>query len=830
MKKILLTLICTATCTSFSLATPRSAREAQEIASQFFARHTLNTRGSMASANVTLAATSTQLQTVRPQTRQTADQPAYYIYNQGDRGFVIVSGDDRMASILGYSFENPFSEANLPDNMRFWLNQYVLQQQQLESTADTPSETTATSAAANNFAPSVAPLLGDIRYDQGDPYNRLCPTVNGRRCVTGCVATAMANILSYYQYPTKGTGSHSYVSQTNQLSVSFDYANTTFDWNNILKQYVSGQYNDTQANAIAQLMLACGVACDMNYDPSASGSSVYTAVSGMKNYLGYNPYAYCARGDHYSPTEWVNMIKTELNAQRPVYFTASDNSYTGHAFILDGYDEEGLMHVDWGWSGMSNGYYLVAELQPGASGTGGGDGSGYQFEQIMVVGLAPSTMLSDKVSHFEAYDLSYNAANKTFTVNNIFNYSETFNGSMAIVAGNDERQFAISQVQDLQGLNNLYGYKNIQFGMQVLPVLVDGVYDIFIGTKLAGNSKWDKVPCEYASSPKYSLVVENGTATVVTENSDLTNPNVTVKSDGTLHSNRLATFTITISNPRANNDFLGHMELDIVDNSGTTIESIRLQQLYLKPGESKVLTRTITMPDVIGNVTVKPIWVHNNYQRYVVGTPASFYVFSQGTPATGFTTSDVKLANTSVEQGSAFTCTGTLTLNNDGDYYETQLVAYLYSPNTGTYETSSPMTPVSVEKSGPKTFSIDLNIPADTKTGRYQFQLFSYESGQFHQLFNENVRITAYTGIESVSTADALRLVSADASGISLSSSQAVRSLSLYDLQGRLLRTSFSSEGSGRYRMATDGLPAGTYIIQATLANGSKQTIKCFLR
>lgn len=228
--------------------------------------------------------------------------------------------------------------------------------------------------------------------------------------------------------------------------------------------------------------------------------------------------------------------------------------------------------------------------------------------------------------------------------------------------------------------------------MQVLPVLVDGVYDIFIGTKLAGNSKWDKVPCEYASSPKYSLVVENGTATVVTENSDLTNPNVTVKSDGTLHSNRLATFTITISNPRANNDFLGHMELDIVDNSGTTIESIRLQQLYLKPGESKVLTRTITMPDVIGNVTVKPIWVHNNYQRYVVGTPASFYVFSQGTPATGFTTSDVKLANTSVEQGSAFTCTGTLTLNNDGDYYETQLVAYLYSPSTGAYETSSPMT------------------------------------------------------------------------------------------------------------------------------------------
>lgn len=828
MKNILLTLICTATCTSFSLAAPRSASEAQEIASQFFASHTLNTRGNMASANVTLAATSTQLQTVRPQTRQTADQPAYYIYNQGDNGFVIVSGDDRMASILGYSFENPFSEANLPDNMRFWLNLYVQQQQELESKANEPSQTYSTSTAASNFAPSVAPLLGDIRYDQGDPYNRLCPTVNGQRCVTGCVATAMANVLSYYQYPTQGTGSHSYTSSTHKLDLSFDYGNTTFDWSNILKQYVSGQYNSTQANAIAQLMLACGVACDMNYDPSASGSSVHTAVSGMKSYLGYNPYAYCARGDHYSPTEWVNMIKTELNAQRPVYFTASDNSYSGHAFILDGYDEQGLMHVDWGWSGMSNGYYLVADLQPGASGTGGGDGSGYQFEQTMAVGLAPSTMLSEKISYFEAYNLNYNAVNQLFTVNNIYNYSGTFNGTMAIVAGNDERQFAISQVENINNLNNLYGYQSIQFGLQIPPVLVDGVYDIFIGTKLSGNSEWDKAPCEYAASPNYSLVVENGTATVVAENNELTPPDITIKTDGTLHSNRLATFTITFSNPRSNNDFLGHMELDITNNSGTTLESIRLLQLYLKPGESKVITRTITMPDAIGNITLNPIWVHNNYQRYVVGTPVSYYVFSQGTPSSGYTASDIKLASSSAEQGSAFNCTGTLTLNDDGDYYDTQLVAYLYNPSTGAYETSSSMKAVSVNKSAATTFNIDLNIPSDTKTGRYQYQLFSYESGQFHQLFSENVRVTAYTGIESVSTGNGLSLISADASGISLSCGQGVRNLRLYDLQGRLLRSSFSSEGSGRYRIATDGLPTGTYIIQATLDNGSQQQIKCF--
>lgn len=827
MKKILLLLISTATGTTLSLASPRSVQEAQKVAEQFFARHTVSTRGAAATGAVALAATSDQLQTLRPHTRLAAGQPAYYIYNQGDRGFVIVAGDDRMTSILGYSFENAFSEASLPDNMRFWLNGYVLQQEALEQQGEV--QPTVTQAAASNFAPSVAPLLGDIRYNQGDPFNRLCPIVNGQRCVTGCIATAMANILSYYRYPTQGTGSHTYTSQTNRLSVSFDFANTTFDWNNILPQYNNGQYTDAQAQAIAQLMLACGVASDMDYDPSASGASVHTALSGLINYLGYNPYAYCARGDHYSPTEWTDMIKTELNAQRPVYFTASDNSYTGHAFILDGYDEQGLMHVDWGWSGMSNGYFLVTDLQPNASGTGGGDGSGYQFEQNMIVGLAPSTQLADKHSYFEATQLTYNKLSNIFTVSNIFNYAGTFSGNLAIVASNDERQFAISDIQSVQGLNNFYGYNNMSFSLQLPPILIDGVYDIIIGTKLSGHNRWDKAPCEYGSNASYHLVVQNGRGTIVTENDDLTNPNVTIKPEGNLHSNRLATFTITVSNPRTNADFLGHMEMDLTDANGNTLQSVRLQQVYLKPGESQVITRTITMPDFVGALTIKPIWVHNNYQRYAVGQTTNAYVFSQGTPASGITASDVSLTSTSAEQGAPFTCRGSLNLSGEGDYYETQLVGYLYNATTNTYETSSPMQPIEVDKSGPKAFSLNLNVPRTLRTGRYQFLLFTYNgnTGEFHQLWSENVRVTAYTGIESVDTGEGLRLTATDDAGFSLSCGQAVRSLSLYDLQGRQLSRTFRTESSGRYRLESGHLPAGTYIIRAILADGSSQQIKC---
>lgn len=827
MKKILLLLISTATGTTLSLAAPRSVQEAQKVAEQFFARHTVSTRGAAATGAVTLAATSDQLQTLRPHTRLAAGQPAYYIYNQGDRGFVIVAGDDRMTSILGYSFENAFSEASLPDNMRFWLNGYVLQQEALEQQGEV--QPTATQAAASNFAPSVAPLLGDIRYNQGDPFNRLCPLVNGRRCVTGCVATAMANLLSYYRYPTRGTGSHTYTTDTHGLSVSFDFANTTFDWNNILPQYNSGQYTDAQAQAIAQLMLACGVASDMDYDPSSSGAFEHVALAGMIRYLGYNPYAYCASGDHYSPTEWTDMIKTELNARRPVYFSASDNSYAGHAFILDGYDEQGLMHVDWGWSGMSNGYFLVTDLQPSASGTGGGDGSGFQFDQTMMVGLAPSTQLSDKKSYFEADQLTYNQLGNIFTVSNIFNATGTFSGNMAIVAGNDERQFVISDMLSLQSLETGYGYTSITFSLQLPPILLDGVYDIFIGTKLSGQNRWDKAPCEYGSSASYHLVVQNGRGTIVTENDDLSDPNVTIQPEGSLHSNRLATFAITISNPRTNADFLGHMEMDLIDASGQTLQSVRLQQVYLQPGESQVITRTITMPDFVGALTIQPIWVHNNYQRYAVGQPLHADVLPQGTPASGVTASDISLVSAIAEQGTPLTCRGSLNLSGEGDYYEAQLVGYLYNPRTHTYDVSSPMQTVAVDNSGPKAFSLNLNVPKAQPLGSYQFVLFQYKttSGEFLQLWSGNVNIMAYTGIESVDTGEGLRLTATDDAGFSLSCGQTVRSLSLYDLQGRQLSRTFRTEGSGCYRLESGHLPAGTYIIRAILADGSSQQIKC---
>ena len=241
-------------------AAPRSAEEAKILATEFFSGKKLKTRS--VTTPVVLAATSLELENVSTRLSQS---PAYYIYNQNQTGFVIISGDDRMDPILGYSLEQEFNKDSLPDNMRFWLTLYSLKQQ----TLDTETTSVITSPQRNNeqFAESVSPLLGAIQYDQGAPYNKKCPDFNGQKCVTGCVATAMASILRYYRYPNQGTGSNSYTTATHKFQLSMDFSKTTFDWDNILPLYINNSYSKEQADAIAELMLACGIACKIRQQP-----------------------------------------------------------------------------------------------------------------------------------------------------------------------------------------------------------------------------------------------------------------------------------------------------------------------------------------------------------------------------------------------------------------------------------------------------------------------------------------------------------------------------------------------------------------------------------
>ena len=264
MKKLLL-LSLVLLCSLTAWTAQRSPEEALSIARTFFIQSseavTRNT------GDIQLVAVSNDL--LKSVSTRSVEGTAFYVYNHGQSAYVIVSGDDRMKPVLGYSDRGAFVINNLPPNIQSWLESYNAVYTALAGGEQVIKEPRLLTRAV--FPETVAPMLGDINWNQDAPYNNACPLVQGSRSMTGCVATAMAMILKYHNFPVKGKGTHSYKTSSG-LECSFDYGSTTFSWNEMRSQYVGGNYTTEEANAVAELMHACGVAVDMEYSPSSSGA------------------------------------------------------------------------------------------------------------------------------------------------------------------------------------------------------------------------------------------------------------------------------------------------------------------------------------------------------------------------------------------------------------------------------------------------------------------------------------------------------------------------------------------------------------------------------
>lgn len=234
------------------------------------------------------------------------------------------------------------------------------------------------------FTP-VEPLLGQTAWNQEWPYNLLCPLYDGLQpSATGCVATAMAQVMYYYRWPEQGQGQHSY--RASKLgTLSADFGQTRYDWDQMLPRYDSTASVASQ-QAVAQLMLHCGIAVDMTYGES-SGANDTDVPPALTTYFGYNPDIHYRQRRHYTLTEWLTIIHEELLAGRPVLAYGASRS-GAHAYVFDGMDADGMIHINWGWGGMSNGYFAPIDLTPPAQGTGG-SASGYNMEQRIVTDIQP---------------------------------------------------------------------------------------------------------------------------------------------------------------------------------------------------------------------------------------------------------------------------------------------------------------------------------------------------------------------------------------------------------------------------------------------------------
>lgn len=312
--------------------------------------------------------------------------PALYVFEKDNsRGFMIVSADDAVTPLLGYSDDNNFDLDNVPPALQEWMDEYARQIEYVRENYPQALAENETRVALPGWA-TISPLL-KTKWGQGTPYNNLCPKYSGERSATGCVATSMAQVMNYFQWPEKLQKNISYYCNSVGQTLKLD-ASTTFDWKNMLNTY-TGTYNDAQATAVATLMQAAGYSVNMSYTNNFSGALSGLISGSLITYFNYDKGMRYEKRSMYTYTDWATKIYNNLKNVGPIIYDGNSLTGSGHSFVCDGF-RDGYFHFNWGWNGTSDGYFLLDALNPPSLGTGGGDG-GYNFTQDALFGIRKPT-------------------------------------------------------------------------------------------------------------------------------------------------------------------------------------------------------------------------------------------------------------------------------------------------------------------------------------------------------------------------------------------------------------------------------------------------------
>ena len=438
----------------------------------------------------------------------------FYIFNVEGGGFVVVSGDDRTEEILGYSTTATISEANMPDHLRAFLQSYADGIQYLN---DHHVQISHTQKALRRSAmrERIEPLLSTT-WDQVLPFNKQCPLINGQNSFTGCVATAMAQVMNYHKWPevTK-SDIPAYTTSNYHIGLEGVQAGTAIDWDNMQNSYAYNYYQGGNADvAVSTLMMLCGRSIQMDYGlNSDGGSSAFSELlpSALINYFDYeeSTVRIVFRKD-YTYSQWQDIIYSELSAKRPVLYSGISKG-GGHAFVCDGYAEEDFFHINWGWSGMSDTYFRLCLLDPQNQGAGGSTTSdGYGMMQDAVIGIQRNDGVGTYQPHLFT-SLFRTASDKTYTRSSanakfssipieftFFNYTgaeRTFNLGYFVLNQNGEM---VEMVQEpaFQRVNIKSRYS------------INSKSQISLGTNL-GDGLYRLVPASCVSSGQ-SLIANDG--------------------------------------------------------------------------------------------------------------------------------------------------------------------------------------------------------------------------------------------------------------------------------------------------------------------------------
>ena len=506
----------------------------------------------------------------------------YYVFNVGNgKGFVIVAGDDAVTPILAYADRGDFSEREMAPAAKAMLESYA---QQIERIQQDPSLSV---AAATSYA-AIAPMV-ESQWNQSEPYNYMCPTIEGEpgRSVTGCVATAMAQIMYYHKWPVAETKTiPAYQMSNGELIAGANPA--TLDWDAMQSTYTGSEAeDDPSALAVAQLMVLCGKSVKMSYSSSASGAVSESVPAALKEYFDYDGAAHMVYRDEYAKADWEKMIYDELAAKRPVYLSGtsiSGTSVVGHAFVCDGYYGEGLFHINWGWGGRSDGYFRLTLLNPDDHGTGGNNGSGgFNMDEGAIIGIQPNQggtsqeVAQMTLDHFAATE-------ETVTRNSIFgsfsvpvnaacwnNTSQTLSVELGL-AYYDESNEMVGEPSGLVSSSWETGYGLSYDELSMGKGILDGTYYVKFVHKVNGSDEW--TPLKNADKYYLEMRVSDNKATITNHapNSGIAVNRTDLRGNLSVGSLQTFTYNITNSGDTYTQDIAFFVNDDILSGIGLNLD------------------------------------------------------------------------------------------------------------------------------------------------------------------------------------------------------------------------------------------------------------------
>lgn len=489
------------------------------------------------------------------------DRP-YYVFNVGNKqGFVIIAGDDAAEPVLGYADKGEIDLSDIPANMAEWLK---LNEIYVRNCAKKDAAKASQNEERGIITSIVPPLLGDINWGQDYPFNQNCPTYTSggqtKHYYTGCVVTAATQIMDYYKYPQQGTGSKSYV--FNGQTLTADFGNTVYNWDAMLPSYPESGATAEQISAVATLAAHFGIAVEMSYAQDGSGAYTMLVPAALRDYFGYDAATTMRKRNYFSSDEWLKMIQTELDAGRPVYYGAtSDSGSGGHAFVCDGYGSDGFVHINWGWYGRSNGYFLVNHLDPSSLGEGGGTG-GYNTDQEIITGIRPSTGAPADFERplYGSVKLSYTDYGDRFSLMTfISNYDVLpFDGQIAAVVTRDGE--VLKALKTEGDATHIDGFANGKTGFYTLLMrditktagtdVADGDCEVRLAFRETASAPWQIIRHEIGTAGCIKATVSGGKLTMYPD--EKPHPDVTVltpvEPDGSVYAKGSAYFNLTLKN------------------------------------------------------------------------------------------------------------------------------------------------------------------------------------------------------------------------------------------------------------------------------------------